>query len=393
MNNTHSNNNLMTKDDASLLVNYFLNTNEDSIATEISEGNMNIVYRVKLVNTNQSYIVKQAPPFIRSVGEEWPLTENRIFSEYHVLTKFAQYSPRNVVEVLHFNHDKFALILEDLHEHQVLRNYFINKGCNGSICIQIGRCLGDIYSNTLINIDSSSATDHELAIDAAKEMCATTSTVFFDDPYYDCERNHFDPALKETVEALWRDLKLIRKVKDLKHQFHNKRQSLLHGDLHTGSIMISDNRIKLIDAEFGFVGPIGFDIGVLIGNLLLSHCSVVESDERLAKVRLVDIENLWHSFSERFRANLVNDHSKEEINNTLNDIWMDALGFAGTEMIRRTIGVAHVDDIDSIPSASHLYRARLLSILIGKQLILSEGIAPESLIQSIQEITLNYRTP
>ena len=50
-------------------------------------------------------------------------------------------------------------------------------------------------------------------------------------------------------------------------------QSLLHGDLHTGSIMVSKNETKIIDPEFAFYGPMGFDIGALIANLLMNYFS------------------------------------------------------------------------------------------------------------------------
>jgi 5-methylthioribose kinase len=47
-------------------------------------------------------------------------------------------------------------------------------------------------------------------------------------------------------------------------------QALLHGDLHSGSLMATPESMFVIDAEFAFYGPMGFDVGLLLGNLLLA---------------------------------------------------------------------------------------------------------------------------
>lgn len=52
-----------------------------------------------------------------------------------------------------------------------------------------------------------------------------------------------------------------------------KSQALLHGDLHTGSIMVTDSQTRVFDPEFAFYGPMGFDIGAIIGNLLLNFAA------------------------------------------------------------------------------------------------------------------------
>ncbi len=49
-----------------------------------------------------------------------------------------------------------------------------------------------------------------------------------------------------------------------------RSQALLHGDLHTGSLLVTPETTHVIDAEFGFVGPIAFDVGKFIGNLFIA---------------------------------------------------------------------------------------------------------------------------
>ena len=54
-------------------------------------------------------------------------------------------------------------------------------------------------------------------------------------------------------------------------RFCEKTQALIHGDLHTGSVMVTHESTQVIDPEFAFYGPMGFDIGAFIGNLFLAY--------------------------------------------------------------------------------------------------------------------------
>ncbi len=49
----------------------------------------------------------------------------------------------------------------------------------------------------------------------------------------------------------------------------------------------------------------------------------------------------------------------------------DATGFAGAEMIRRTIGLAHVADLDTIVDSTARARAKTAALVCGRWLISS----------------------
>ena len=68
---------------------------------------------------------------------------------------------------------------------------------------------------------------------------------------------HLDEALHAEVAAL-------------RNGFMNNAQALIHGDLHSGSIFANEQGIKVIDPEFAFYGPMGYDIGNVIGNLFFA---------------------------------------------------------------------------------------------------------------------------
>ncbi len=47
-------------------------------------------------------------------------------------------------------------------------------------------------------------------------------------------------------------------------------EALIHGDLHTGSVMVGGGRTVAIDPEFAFYGPVGFDLGALWANAIIA---------------------------------------------------------------------------------------------------------------------------
>ena len=55
-----------------------------------------------------------------------------------------------------------------------------------------------------------------------------------------------------------------------KGAFCQRREALLHGDLHTGSCIVSPSEFYVIDSEFAFYGPMAFDVGKFMANLLLT---------------------------------------------------------------------------------------------------------------------------
>ena len=66
-----------------------------------------------------------------------------------------------------------------------------------------------------------------------------------------------------------RDLKV--EAQQLKHMFAANAETLVHGDLHSGSIMVTDDDTRVIDPEFAFYGPMAFDVGMLLANFWMAY--------------------------------------------------------------------------------------------------------------------------
>src|SRR5262249_54826019 len=103
------------------------------------------------------------------------------------------------------------------------------------------------------------------------ELCKITEDLVFTDPYRMAPGNRWtSPQLDDVATEIRADTALKLEVQELKLKFLTSAEALLHGDLHTGSIMVTEEDTRAIDPEFAFFGPMGFDVGALLGNLLIA---------------------------------------------------------------------------------------------------------------------------
>src|SRR6202007_3023424 len=103
-------------------------------------------------------------------------------------------------------------------------------------------------------------------------LCKITEDLIFTDPYRVAEQNRWTrPYLDATAASFREDLDLHVAISRLKLKFMSSPEALIHGDLHTGSIMVTEGDTKVIDPELAFYGPMGFDVGAVIANLLMAY--------------------------------------------------------------------------------------------------------------------------
>ena len=232
-------------------------------------------------------------------------------------------------------------------------------------------------------------------------LCALTEQVIFTDPYHTVEINHWTtPHLDSYVASLQADKDLKVAVADLKRKFVGSTEALLHGDLHTGSIMAKEGSTYVIDPEFAFYGPMGFDVGAVLANLFLAYYSqqghtggAVYADWLLAEtVKIYQMFeskflSLWSEGGEgeAFRRGPFPKDSaevKSAQKDYMQRIFYDSMGFAGAKMIRRIVGIAHVADLDEIKDEGIRSECEKRSLTLARALILDH----KSSFSTIQEV-------
>ena len=310
---------------------------------EIGDGNLNTVYRVSdAAQSARSVILKHAPPYIKILGPEYPLSIERLTYESRALDIYNQFASGSAPELYYFDAEAAVIAMEDLRDAQVLRTDLIAGKVDTSIAEQIGRFMGTIHSRTYVeNLDSTSVQQYRQQF-ANTTMQSITADYVFTFPYTEHETNFWTPGLERDVQRLKADTDFLQHTGDLKQIFLTAQQAVTHGDLHTGSVLVQNNTAKVIDAEFAFYGPVGFDLGLYWANYLLSYFSHQDTLDVQAALKTA-IAKTWHAYTLGFRT--VDGTLKAQ---TLQHIFHEAVGFAGLEMLRRLIGAAHVRDIEGI---------------------------------------------
>jgi 5-methylthioribose kinase len=349
---------------------------EDWQVREVGDGNLNLVFIVD--GPTGSVCVKQALPYVRAAGPSWPIPLERAYFEHSYYVAVAPFVGNLIPKIYHYDPDLYCIVMERLSPHIIVRHGLIA----GRRYRNLAHAMGEYVARACF-FTSDLAWPFERKMDGIgrfagnKALMRISVDLIFRDPYIIDERNrHTSPQLDQIVADLRRDGPLKAAVARFGQKFLTEAQSLLHGDLHSGSVMVSENDTRVIDPEFAFYGPIGFDLGAFFGNLLLSWYSqpghATSNDDRLAYQDWIldQARTFWETFRSRFLA-LWAGHAMGDAwpaamfcaagdiaalesarNAFLNSLFADMLGFAACKMIRRILGFAHVIDFERIPDAA-----------------------------------------
>ena len=361
---------------------------------EVGDGNLNLVFIVE--GDAGAVIVKQALPYVRLVGESWPLPLKRSFFEYHALTRHEARDPGSVPEIYHYDESQALIVMEFLTPHIILRRGLIE----GRIYPKIGRFLGLFMARTLFRGSDLAMVTRERKQDLALfadnvELCDITENLVFSDPYFDAKLNrHTSPQLDRLVAEMRADRDLKVEAQRMKHIFAANAETLLHGDLHTGSIMVTETDSKVIDPEFAFYGPMAFDVGMALANFWMSFFSQRGHEKGGDRAGMRDhliatIEEAWSVFREEFstlwrsertgilyQRTLFEDQgdllaSEQALDHVMHAIFEDMLGFAGVECHRRILGLAHNADFEAIEDLDLRASCEAKALRFGRHILVN----------------------
>ncbi|KOV78714.1 5-methylthioribose kinase [Streptomyces sp. NRRL WC-3618] len=340
---------------------------------EVSDGNMNRVFLARSTDGTRSLAVKQALPWVRVAGPSWPMSPERADAEARAYEQVAKVAPDKIPAILGYDPEHYALVMEDMSDLEVLRT-LLNEGASYGphTSARIGEFVAQLTFATSDFGMASADRKALLAASVSPELCKITEDVVLAEPYIEHEHNHWHEDLDDLATEFRADARLRTEVADLRHTFMTSAQALLHGDLHTGSVMVGGRQgapvVRVFDPEFSFVGPIGYDLGLYWANALVSEQraralgSLTDHADQLALS--------WHAFETEFRnlwpTRTDTFFDDAYLDRFLRRIWTDSVGYAGTEIIRRIIGFAHLTDLTTLPNPVPASRRALL---IGRELI------------------------
>lgn len=284
---------------------------ESIVAIEkAGEGNMNLVMRV--TTDRRTVIVKQARPWV----EKYPsiaAPAERILAEIDFYERVAQapHLAAMMPAVVGENAQQRLLVLEDLGAAADYSSLYgsAHEETRDQVFEQAAKWMAQLHQLEVRSGDT-------VGCDSLRELnhAHIFSIPFSNPPAIDL--NAVCPGLEEASEPIRSNSKLREAVNKLGDTYLSPQHSgsvLLHGDFYPGSWLSTQAGFRVIDPEFCFRGPREFDVGVIAAHFIFCHAPA----ERRTIEDLVDV------YGGEVSLPLV-------------------LAFAGTELIRRLIGVAQL---------------------------------------------------
>lgn len=354
--------------------------NANLTVKEIGDGNINYIFKVENKIDGKSIVLKQADKLLRSSGRPLDLTRSKI--EANILRIENNLAPHYVPEIYFYDEIMCVLAMEDISEYKNLRTELIA----GKIFPNFADNISEFLSRTLLLTTDLFMNKFEKKKNVKEfinpELCDISECLVFTEPYDNNKnRNIITTGNEEFVEnMLYKNEDLHFAILKLRKKFMNYSQSLIHGDLHSGSIFINEKGIKIIDPEFSFYGPMAYDIGNVIGNLYfpLYRAKFFMEDSKkkeefinwLEKC-ILDIPILFSEKCKLLWEKYSNDKllkNKKFRDYYIENIIKDSLAYAGTEIIRRTVGDAKVLELTSLETSEK--KLELERRLINKAILM-----------------------
>ena len=337
--------------------------NDDLTVKEIGDGNINYIFKVENKIDGKSIVLKQADKLLRSSGRPLDLARSKI--EANILRIENNLAPHFVPEIYFYDEIMCVLAMEDISEYKNLRTELVA----GKIFPNFADNISEFLSRTLLLTTDLFMNKFEKKKNVKEfinpELCDISECLVFTEPYdNNRNRNIITAGNEEFVEnTLYKNEDLHFAILKLREKFMNYSQSLIHGDLHSGSIFINEKGIKIIDPEFSFYGPMAYDIGNVIGNLYfpLYRAKFFMEDSKKKEEFINWLEKcildipilfskkcklLWEKYSD---DKLLKNRKFRDY--YIENIVKDSLAYAGTEIIRRTVGDAKVLELTNLETS------------------------------------------
>ena len=341
---------------------------------EIGDGNINYVFRVRSED-GKSLIVKHAESTVRSSGNQTSTDRNRIEAE--ILQIERNLSETHVPKIYLYDPVMCCVVMQDIGDHENLRYALLEHKTFPTLAEDMAAFMAQTLLCTSDLVLSSAQKKAYVGQFINPSMCEITERLVLTDPYKNPgNRNRIWPGNENFVQQmLYDDTKLHLEIAKLKLMFQSKAQSLIHGDLHSGSVFVKKGSTMVLDPEFAFYGPAGYDVGNLIGRTLAL-------------------------FAQQARQ-IIQDQGRDPVFSTpgfaqwyVDDILRDTAGYAGTEIIRRVVGSAKFNFVESITEPHQRLCMERICIRAAKAFILlrdtklREGCDYIQIMKNAVEVTI-----
>ena len=373
----------------------------DWVCRDVADGNLNSVF---LIDGPQGGLcVKQALPYVRVAGESWPMDVNRAFFEVSYGRRIAPFAGALAPMIHHFDPALFIIVMEKLAPHVILRSAMIAGRHYPRVATDIADYVAaaSFYTSDLAVPFETKAADQTI-FSRNLALQRISVDLVFTDPYVIHERNRIIAPLEGWATAFRTDIELKTAVAAARLIYLTRAQSLLHGDLHSGSIMVTETETRVIDGEFALVGPSGFDIGNFIAHYVMAwfakpfHDGAADATAQFRAQLAADILSFWQRFETQFLEHwrgftgTADGFPASHFDTPLGEarletlrrayvaaLFRDALMFMACKIIRRVLGFAQIADFLVIADERDRAEAQAGALAFARSVLLHPERYPD----------------
>jgi 5-methylthioribose kinase len=258
---------------------------EEPLTAEILEGDRPSVdshaNRVALVRSGRdgrSLFLKQMFPYLTAIPDV-AVADERIRIEVGALRLWDVICPGSVPKVLFWDETNKILILEDLSRMRILSAELLRMRRFPRLPRQLGTFLGRVafYTSGLF-LDPETKRARE-ALFHSVDTKGVWVRFSFDGVLDQGEGDFSDGAVARRFGAFREDRTVREEFRRLRELYRGKRQCLIHSDLLPANIFVDEEEMRVFDTEYADFGPISYDIGKILGSLLLIRLSCLGLEE------------------------------------------------------------------------------------------------------------------
>src|SRR5262245_38406153 len=187
--------------------------------SEVGDGNLNLVSLVE--GPAGGVCVKQALPYVRLVGESWPMTVKRAFFEHEYMRIQTPHVGRLIPEVYHYEPQLYAVVMELLKPHIIMRHCRIRGRRYPAFAGHIVEYMAQtLFMTSDLALPAAEKKKLTAVFSDNTELCKITEDLIFTDPYRIAELNRWTtPQLDKIAGEFRGDVALKLAISRLKYKF------------------------------------------------------------------------------------------------------------------------------------------------------------------------------
>lgn len=371
----------------------------DGTLEEDGDGFINFVFRIS--DGKYHLILKQASLNTR-VDIPFPVDINRYKLEYESMMLRRAIVPEHVPEIYLIDKENKIFIMEDVSRLKIARFQLVKNVTYPKLADHMARYLAgnNFYTSEyyLPAEDFRNLTVHFMN----HTMRNIMDNIMFNTAY---DEDHpigsqLDPAFREFSYRVCSDPKVVLSRQRLRHMYMTKGECFIHGDLHTSNIFAGPDETMVIDMEYTFCGPISYDLGYFLANIIAEFCSAsfrpFDTEEERSAFKeycLVTTRDMYLKFCDYF-CSYWDEDAKPEYKNVpglQNDFRYTTLhefiAYAASVLLSRTVSPVGFPDFDVIEDPVAKHNAKCLCITLCK-LFLNKWERYSSIDEIMKDIIL-----